>query len=482
VVQYEGHLSKVISHIGSGSVDTDIAVLIGKAQRFIRDYTNQAGLFEVESEHNHVLNLSNTECVGVSYAFCHRFLVACIKECGLDVLSTLLKDMAAIRLIEPASKLRSLYLLEKYFGIKYSERIYRRIPKLLIEKAAVEQAALKCAVEKLKEDCYLILYDVTTLYFETHKTDELRIPVFSKDDKSKQPQIVVGLLATRSGFPLAHQVFPGNTFEGKTMLPLLETFLLKFKQAKPIVVADAAMLSEQNIEELRRRNISYIVAARLANANYSLVEQISNTLNRQNGAICRFPTKHGEVICSFAEARYRKQYRELKEHIKKAEEIMAGKRAEKRTKYLTAKSKKLEINAGLIKKNELLLGIKGYCTNIPESEISNQEIIDRYGDLWRIEQSFRMTKSDLQTRPIFHRQEQAIQAHVLICFTALIIEKYLELTTGMSLRTIKDHLLEVTETIVKDKTTQLTHIFRSPTTKIMKTKLATLIHAWGLPH
>ena len=480
VVLYRGHLSEIISHVGSGATPAAINALVRRAQDFISEFSQQAQLFEPETAN--FLDVSSAEVLGVSHDFCYRFLNECIKECGLNLLSGLMLDMAIIRLIEPASKLRSLYLLNKYFGVRYSERIYRKIPKLLREKVIVEQVAFKCATEVLKEDCYFILYDVTTLYFETHKTDDLRIPGFSKDDKSKQPQIVVGLLATRSGFPLAHQVFPGNTFEGKTMLPLLEAFLSKYNRSKPIVIADAAMLSEQNIEELKKRNISYIVAARLANANRGLIQQISSTLERQNGAICRVSSMHGDLICSFAQARYRKQYRELKDQLKKAEEILSGKRSEKRTKYLTARSKKLSLNTDLVHKNELLLGIKGFCTNIPESEMPNQEIIDRYGDLWRIEQCFRMTKSDLQTRPIFHRQEQAIEAHVLICFVALIIEKYLELTTGMSLRSIKDLLFGVTETQVQDRTNQQIHIFRSPTHEIMKTRLGDLINRWGLPH
>lgn len=480
VVLYQGHLSKIISHIGSGSTREELNTLVKKARAYISERSNQLELFAEPG--GKVLFVDKAECIGVSHAFSYRFLRACIKECELDQVSRLLTDFAIIRLIEPASKLRSIWLLEKYFEQRYSQRIYRKIPKLISEKNAVQEAALQCAIKKFGEDCHLILYDVTTLYFESHKEDDLKIPGFSKDDKSKQPQIVVGLLVSRNGFPLAYEVFPGNTFEGKTMLPLLDEFLKRHESSKPIVVADAAMLSEKNIEELNNRKISYIVAARLANTSRQFIDQISSTLNRQNGAICRFPTKHGDVVCNFSAARFRKQFRELNESIKKANEILAGTKSEKRSKFIIAKSKKLALNTELIEKSEQLLGIKGYCTNIPEKELSSQQIIDRYGDLWRIEKAFRMSKADLQTRPIFHRQEHAIRSHVLICFTALIIQKYLETKTGMSLRRIRDELMAITEAQVLDKHTNKVHVIRPSTDLIMKTPLGSLIKNWALPH
>ena len=150
-----------------------------------------------------------------------------------------------MRLIEPASKLRSIALLSHYFGINYSQRIYRNIPKLILHKSDVEHCAYNIALKKFREPFYFVLYDLTTLYFESFKSDELKIPGFSKDNKSQQPQIVIGLMVTQTGFPLSYQVFAGNTFEGKTMLPIVETFIATHKDTMPIVVADAAMLDKE---------------------------------------------------------------------------------------------------------------------------------------------------------------------------------------------------------------------------------------------
>jgi transposase len=357
-------------------------------------------------------------------------------------------------------------LLSRYFGINYSQRIYRTIPKLIVHKADVEERAYSIAEEKFNEPFYYVLYDVTTLYFESFKADDLKVQGFSKDNKSQQPQIIIGLLVTQSGLPLSYNVFAGNTFEGKTMLPVVEGFISKHPQTKPIVVADAAMLDEERLADLRGKHISYIVGARLANANLSLVKQIQGSLKGVNGAVARVPSKHGELICDFSTNRYKRELIDLNRLIQKAEEL-----------------KKIELNTALIEKRKLLLGIKGYCTDLSEDQLSSQQVIDRYHHLWRVEQSFRMSKFDLEARPIYHQKEDAIQSHVLICFVALIIEKYLELNTKMSLRNIRLLVWNITESHIRDMITKETFKFISPTSEILNSPLNPLIKKWNLlPH
>jgi transposase len=389
-----------------------------------------------------------------------------------------------MRLIEPASKLRSIELLSHYFGIHYSQRFYRNIPKFIALKSVIEQCAYRVAQEKFNEPFYFVLYDVTTLYFETFKADELKIQGFSKDNKFLQPQIVIGLLVTQSGFPLTYEVFSGNTFEGKTMLPIVENFISKHPQSKPIIVADAAMLDEERLSELRQKKISYIVGARLANANLNLIKQINKAVDAKDGAISRFDSKHGYLICDFSLKRFKKETNDLQKLVLKAEELVAKQSSGSKAKFIKKISKeKIELNVDLIEKRKLLLGIKGYCTDLPEAQLSNEIAIDRYHQLWHIEQSFRMSKFDLQARPIYHRSEDAIRSHILICFVALIVEKYLELTTKLSLRDIRFLVWNITETHIQDKLTKEIFKFRSPTTEIMKSQLEPLIKNWELlPH
>jgi transposase len=431
-----------------------------------------------------VLVVERSECVKVTHDFAYRFFRSCIRECQLTHLPPLLLDLAIIRLIEPASKLRSVELLSRYFEINYSQRIYRTIPKLISWKADIEQQAYDVARQLFKEQFYYVLYDVTTLYFESFKPDELKIQGFSKDNKSQQPQIVIGLLVTQAGFPLAYDVFAGNTFEGKTMLPIVEGFIAKHAETKPIIVADAAMLDDDRLADLRNKGISYIVGARLANSDLVKVKHIHGTLKAENGAITRLKSRHGDLICDFSSTRYKKELNELNKLVQKAEEMVAKQSSGFKTKFIKRVSKeKIELNTALIEKRRLLLGIKGYCTNLPENDLSAKDAIERYHHLWRVEQSFRMSKYDLEARPIYHQKEGAIRAHVLICFLALIIEKYLELTTEMTLRNIRLLVWNITEAHIRDNLTMETFKFTSPSSELMKSKLGQLVKRWKLlPH
>jgi len=482
VVQYFGHRSKVIKHIGSGKDDDEETILRQKAKEWINLETAQVSLFPEPSQK--VLIVDRGECIGVTHQFARKFFMYCINECSLAHLPPLLMDLAIMRLIEPASKLRTKALLSHYFGIKYSQRIYRNIPKLIIHKSSIEQSAYDVAIEKFKEQFYFVLYDVTTLYFESFKSDELRVPGFSKDNKPEQPQIVIGLMVTQSGFPLSYEVFAGNTFEGHTMLPIVENFIKKHKGTKPIIVADAAMLDEERLIELQQKNISYIVGARLANANLALIKKIHNTLQGTHGAVARFPSRHGHLVCDFSLKRYKKELSDLNKLIQKAEELVSKQSSGKRAKFVKKISKEeVELNTALIEKRRLLLGIKGYCTDLTEKELSNDQVISRYHQLWHIEQSFRMSKSDLEARPIYHRNEDAIRSHILICFVALIIEKYLDLSTGLSLREIRFLVWDITETHIQDKLTKEVFVFRSPLKDVINSPLAKILKEWKmLPH
>jgi len=482
VVQYTGHSSKIVKHIGSARDEIERGLLMRKAQEWIEAYTSQPTLFSVQKQN--VLIVEKSECIRVTHDFAYRFYKSCLKECQLSHLPPLLLDLAIIRLIEPASKLRSLELLSRYFGIKYSQRIYRTIPKLLSCKADIEYHAYDVARQKFKEQFYCILYDVTTLYFESFKTDELKIQGFSKDDKSQQPQIVIGLLVTQAGFPLAYDVFAGNTFEGKTMLPVVEGFIAKHPETRPIVVADAAMLDDDRLAELREKGISYIVGARLANTDMGTVKKIHGTLNAVNGAVTRMHSRHGYLICDFSAKRFKKELHDLNKLVQKAEDLVAKQSSGTKAKFIKRVSKeKIELNTALIEKRRLLLGIKGYCTDLSEFQLSTQQVIDRYHHLWRVEQSFRMSKYDLEARPIFHQKEDAIKSHILICFLVLIIEKYLELTTQMTLRKIRQIVWDITESHIRDNITGYTFKFTSPTNELMQSDISSLVKTWKLlPH
>jgi len=173
VVQYVGHRSIIAKHLGSSKDDFEIGILRQKALDWIDEQTAQTTLYPEQKQR--VLIVDRGECIGVTHHFAFHFFMFCFNECGLSHLPRLMLDLAIMRLIEPASKLRSIELLHHYFGIKYTQRIYRNIPKLTVYQADIEQCAYNVAQQKFNEPFYFVLYDLTTLYFESFKADEFKI-------------------------------------------------------------------------------------------------------------------------------------------------------------------------------------------------------------------------------------------------------------------------------------------------------------------
>lgn len=239
-------------------------------------------------------------------------------------------------------------------------------------------------------------------------------------------------MVTKEGFPISYEVFSGNTFEGHTIIPVVNGFIEKNQVKEFTVVADAAMISRENIRQLTDSKINYIVGARIGNISSNLVREIDENISRVDGSSIRIKTDNGYLICSYSSVRYRKDLYEMNKQIDRARLVIDNPSKNKRLKFIHANNQKIELNQKLIDKTKTLLGIKGYYTNLEESIASNSTIIDRYHELYRIEQAFRISKSDLQTRPIFHFKEEPIKLHILICFTALVLSKHIELRTDMS--------------------------------------------------
>lgn len=460
IIQYANNKRIVVKHIGSAHTEDELAALRSEAERERERLSPQRSLFFSIESPARLMHMDYLNLQAVTHCFAHEALRKCSQQCGLSFLAPLYQDIALMRIIEPVSKLRTMTLLQRYFHVSYAERtVYRLLPKLIKQKEAIEEAAYQTAYTHFGESFALILYDVTTLYFESHEPDdELRARGFSKDDKSKQPQIVIGLLVTPQGFPLMHEVYKGNKFEGHTMLDVIKQFQKRHADIKPIVVADAAMLSRENMQFLEAEGYRYIVGARLANTQRSFIDTIASRLARQDGITIRlpYPNRSDDVIYAYSSQREKKDRRQFEKQVTKAMMLVARKETGKRAKFVKKSPDgkfSFVLDVELKDKTEKLLGIKGYCTNIPENEISNEQIIFYYHDLWRIEQAFRMSKTDLKTRPIFHYAHDAIKAHVLLSFMALMMSKFLEIKTGLSLQRIRDILWNIHEAHIEDTLT-----------------------------
>lgn len=454
IVRYRGRKVVILKHVGSARAQDEIDALLQSADAWIERNVGQGSLLAERA--SRALPIARCTFVGVRHAIAYRAFMGVAHRCGFDALrDPFAVDFAIIRAFEPCSKRRSRELLERHFGIRYSERtMYRSLRTVAHHKEHAERLAVACARRAFAFDCSLVLYDVTTLYFESFREDEgdeaLRKTGFSKDNKPQQPQIIVGLLVTSDGFPLGYALFKGNTFEGHTMIPVIENFQKVHRVETCTIVADAAMLSLENIGELRRKKLSYIVGARIANLSPKLQVKVSEALNRRDGATVRFPTKHGDLLCSFSQKRFLKDKRDMEKQIARAKKLVASGESGRHAKFVRAQGAAYALNEKLIAKTEKLLGIKGYVTNIPPKIMSNGEVIAHYRNLWHVEQAFRMAKSDLDARPIFHHIEESIRAHLLICFLALTMSRYVEIKSGLSLRKVIDLLRSMGDAIVMD--------------------------------
>ena len=454
VYKIENRKRVIVRHIGTARNEQEQSDLLILANDYIEKATKQLGLFH-QSQSGHILNLNQTEFIGVYYTFLYELLSKLILRLGFDKLKNqLLLDLVLLRIIAPTSKLHSIALLEEYFGIKHRRQSYYDVAPLWYKlKSKAERIALDFAKRYYGFSFDLLFYDVTTLYFETFEEDELRKNGFSKDNKSQQPQILVALMVTKEGFPIAHEVFSGNTFEGHTIVPVVKRFISKNKIQEFTVVADAAMISNENIKNLVENRISYIVGARLGNLPADIISEIDNTLSRQDGKNIRIKTENGYLICSYSSARYRKDKYEMDKQIEKAQFIINNPSKIKKTKFTKTNAQTMQLNTALISKTQKILGIKGYYTNLDERIANNDIIIKRYHELYKIEQAFRISKSDLQTRPIFHYKEEPIKLHLLVCFMALVLSKQIELQAGVSLKKFIHECKKITDARLKNRLT-----------------------------
>jgi len=470
-VHYENRKVIVDKHFGSGGDEQTISNLLQQAKHWIDTQGVQPVLFPEPQKRS--FQFETTRFTHTTYVRVYIILHAVVKLLAFQTLPSLLIDLAIIRLIEPASKLRSLELLERYFNISYTTATtYRTLPKLIQHKKEVENLAVAVATKTLEESLSLVLYDVTTLYFETHaEDDDLRKRGFSKDHKENQPQIVIGLLVTTSGFPVGYEVFHGKTFEGDTMLQVIKDFATKYAIPTPVVVADAAMISAKNVIALEQAGFQYIVGARLATSKQEIISQLEKAPRDTH---LRIQTENTTLICAFSDKRYRKNKREFDKQITKAEEMIREGKKGRRIKFVQSTDEKLSFNEALKHKATVLLGWKGYHTNIPEEVSSSEEIVRHYQQLWQVEKSFRMTKSDLKARPIFLYTEDAIKSHILVCFLSLCIGKYMELVTKQSLRSIRDTLWGMADAHIIDIKTKEAFVLQSELSEGVKELLKKL--------
>jgi len=333
------------------------------------------------------------------------------------------------RIVEPTSKLDSLRVMED-LGIKSFDRnkLYRCLVKAvkLDYRKTISQT---CFEHASATELTLVLYDVTTLHFEIQKENDYLKSGWSKE-RRLEPQIILGLLVDKNGFPLGLQSFEGNKAETKTILPVLTTILGQNGLKKVTIVADAAMLSASNLAALTEAGYTYIVGSRLGKVPYDIAEfQKTEELSDQQIVVSR--QAGYRIIYQYRAKRAALDLRNIDKQIAKAKKVLDGQTPAHRTRFLSLRAKSKELDQNQIEKAKALAGIKGYVTNL---DIPDKEVIAYYHQLFQGEATFRMAKSDLKARPIFHQNRDAIEAHLTIVLAALAISKNIEYKTKISIK------------------------------------------------
>ena len=445
---YQGKRFKLTKHLGSSPDPNKINELIEIAREYIKSHSPQLK-FDFNPQSEEILFKRGIFVQKSTLEKAYEYLEEIYNQIGFDkTRNDILKHFAIIRVLEPASKLKSIVLLKKYFDIEYKKTtVFRELARLVDLKEEISRSAVEYARNNFKFNFSLVFYDVTTLYFETHEGDDFRLNGFSKDNKINQPQILVGLVVNEIGFPIYYDIFKGNTFEGKTIIPIILKLKEKYHIDKFTVVADAAMLSADNLSSLEVYNIDYVVGARSGSLSLEDVKNIAFELNKTDGKII----SKGDILYEYSVNRAKKDKTDNDKQIEKAKYyLLHPSKAIKRSKFLLPDSTKtFDLNITLIEKHRLLEGIKGYKTNI--KSVGPKLLIARYKDLWRVEQSFRMAKSDLEARPIYHRKQNSIKYHLLIVFTALCMAKVIEIKTGSSIEKVTEELKDKWTITIKDE-------------------------------
>ncbi len=463
VAEKTGRKNRIVKHIGTSRTPVETEQLIQAARKFIDNQRIKSGVvsfFDTRFDQSRLEEfLDSVSFVQVLDTVTYQFIRHFYQTIGFHkIKDDCFADLVIARIVEPASKRQTRDILETRFDKRYPlNRIYQTLHNSseYDYQERIERIACQFIREHINRNITVLFFDVTTLYFEAFDEDDTRKYGFSKEYRHNQPQIVVALTVTASGMPLTMSMFEGDTFEGHTMIPCIEETMDKFSLTDIIVVADAAMLSEKNLEKLEARHLKYIVGARLGNISHKLFEKIITDLPREDKACIRLDLGNGRILLvSYSLKRANKDRHDRERQIQKAKDMLAKPQSVvRRYKFIASSGKgQFRLNQKLIEKAEQLEGIKGYITNAVE--LTDEEIIEKYAELWQVEKSFRMSKSDLKARPIFHTLKQSIEAHLLIVFTALVVSRYIEYDTKQSIHAVIKILNQVKEIVVEDNVTK----------------------------
>jgi len=447
-----------IEHVGSAHGDGELAALKGAAWQIIRRGQGELDVGLAAPERR--LRIAATRSRHLWWALRTAFAAL-----GFDaaVPDEVFEKLVLSRIVEPTSKLDSIRVLGELgvAALSYST-IKRRLREVVGRgwRGALEKA---CAAYAGASDLRFCLYDVSTLHWETHQGDGFREPGFSKQ-RRLEPQVVVGLLTTSAGFPLAVEAFEGTKAEVKTIVPVIEAYSKTHGVQGVTVVADAGMVSEANMRALQDAKLSFIVgypiprepwvvaAWRKKHPGKDLPDH--KTFAQPTDIGTKAEPRNAVVYYQYRAKRAARDLRGIDKQVAKARRAVSGEQPVKKNRFLRITDAQVTINQELIADARARAGLRAYITDLPyqpgpdqapvplgdpKAEIKRllghaPHVISSYHELWHIEHAFRVSKHDLAARPAFHRLKDSIEAHLTIVFASLAVSQWIETTTGWSIR------------------------------------------------
>lgn len=471
---------EIVAHVGSAHTDAELGILLEQARRLTQ---GDQGMLDLEVPEptarvddvadwragqlpTSANKISGSAAPGRTVRTSARLLYDVIgsiyDRLGFDVVDdAVFRDLVIARIVEPTSKVDALRVLDDLGAKAMSYKTIQRHLKQIITGKYRDEIAGKCFEYAAGTGgLSLLLYDVTTLYFEAEKEDELRKVGYSKE-RRVDPQIVVGLLVDRTGFPLEIGCYEGNKAETRTIVPIVRQFQDRHDigGVEMVVAADAGMLSAGNLKDLDEAGLKFIVGSRVTKAPGDLANHFhwngdvftdgqtidtvtprhaKSTVNdvKKRTEPVWDPVGHPKswrAIWQYSKRRAVRDNQTLNAQETRAREVVDGDKAPKTTRFVKTTAKGRTLDVASIERARSLVGLKGYVTNLPATLMDPAEVIGKYHDLWHVEQSFRMSKTDLRARPIFHRTRDAIEAHLTVVFTALAVARCLQDQTGIAI-------------------------------------------------
>lgn len=424
----------VVKTIGSATKQQDVEKLVDLAHQEIEQLCGQPKLF----------NSSSDEAIERAFAVLDN---ASIRTLGPEIIFGKIYDhigfgaieeiffrhLVIARLAFPLSKLKTIDYLYRFQGTSLDiDAVYRFLDKLNDKlKPQVEKIAFSHTLKVLNNKISVVFYDMTTLYFEAGDEDDLRKTGFSKDGKHQCPQIYIGLLVGLGGYAIGYDIYEGDIYEGHTLIPFIEKVSLKFNLDKPIIVADAGLLSNDNVKALEANGYEYILGGRIKNEPEKIKKQILATQFIDGATKSLKKSENTRLVVNYSAARAAKDAYNRKRGLSRLEKQVKLGRLTKSSINNKGYNKYLKLNGDVIIEidyekygnDQVWDGLKGYVTN---TKLTDEEVLENYKNLWHIEKAFRMSKTDLRIRPIYHRLRKRIEAHICISFTAYCVLKELE--------------------------------------------------------